>query len=496
MQTPPAGLILDSRKGPWILLSAAAVLLLICPGAASLWTHEGRWAVICREMLRSGDYFHPYLFDEEYFDKPLLSYWLMIGCSRLLGGLGEAALRIPGMLAGVLAVACTWRIGATRFNPKVGLTAGWLLLTCVFFAYWSRVASADIFNLTAVVAAAAWYTERRERPGFTTWSVFLAILAVGAQFKGLIAPVLAVLAILPDLATEGRWKRHLKPSLALAPIPAMALYLVPFLLAGATAGEGYASSGLLLVFKENVLRYFKPFDHIAPFYVYIEFLPIYALPWSLLLPGVLWRARRWKDLSAASRWPLLASLAILVFLTLGSGRRNYYLLPILPFVMLAVADWLWEEGASERRRQAAFGIGAFCAAGMLLYFGLAVPILNSRGDTRQLGIEVRGAAEKQAPWNEWRVVLFDTRPQMGFYLDPVDRPRRLLTLTELEQALQEHPRTVVVTYARKQAQLDPVLAGWSLHRELSDLPWEAGKPKNSPQAQIAYLPPQEVKPPR
>jgi len=96
-------------------MAVAALTFLAFPGAATLWTHEGRWAVICREMLRSGDYFHPYLFDEEYFDKPLLSYWLMIGSARLFGSLTETTLRIPGILAGLLAIWCTWRIGAKRF---------------------------------------------------------------------------------------------------------------------------------------------------------------------------------------------------------------------------------------------------------------------------------------------------------------------------------------------------------------------------------------------
>ncbi|HVE41047.1 MAG TPA: glycosyltransferase family 39 protein, partial [Planctomycetota bacterium] len=110
--------LLDPVKGPRILLGSAALLLFIMPGAADLWTHEGRWAVICREMMRSGDYIHPYLFDEEYYDKPLLSYWLMIGSARLLGGLSETALRLPAMLAGLLAVWCTYRIGRRRFGPE------------------------------------------------------------------------------------------------------------------------------------------------------------------------------------------------------------------------------------------------------------------------------------------------------------------------------------------------------------------------------------------
>jgi 4-amino-4-deoxy-L-arabinose transferase-like glycosyltransferase len=441
--------------------------------------------------MRSGDYVHPYLFDEEYYDKPLLSYWLMIGSARLFGVLNEATLRLPGILAGLLAVWCTVRIGRKRFSEVVGLTAGGLLATCFIFVYWSRIASADILNLAAVIGAVAWYTERRDRPGFATSAVLLGILALGAQLKGLIAPVLAALAILPDLIQDRRWRHHLRPSLALAVLPALLLYLAPFLMSSATAGEGYGTSGLAMVFRENVLRYFKPFDHQAPAYVYVEFLPLYALPWTFLLPGVLWRAgRRGKELRPASRWPLQASLLILIFLTLGSGRRNYYLLPILPFIMLAVADWIHAPESPDRRRRAAAGIAAVSAAGMLLYFGAAQPFLSTYGDTRQLGLDVRRAAERAAPWKEWRVVLFDTKPQMGFYLDPQVRARRLLTAEELDQALREHPRTVVVTYVRNRPKIETRMTGWSAYQERSTLPWSLGKPKGTPEAQVAFLPPE------
>jgi 4-amino-4-deoxy-L-arabinose transferase-like glycosyltransferase len=480
-----AGALLDPVLGPRILLGSAALLLFIMPGASNLWTHEGRWAVICREMMRSGDYTHPYLFDEEYYDKPLLSYWLMIGFARLLGGLSETAMRLPGMLSGLLAVWCTWRIGLRRFGPAAGLTAGWLLATCPHFVYWSRLACSDMLNLAAVVGAVAWYTERRERPGFVSHAVLAVILAIGAQMKGLIAPVLAVLAILPDLLREARWRRHLRLTLLPAAVLGAGVYLVPFLASASSGG----TSGLSDVFRENVLRFFKPFDHKAePWYLYGKFLLLYALPWTILLPGVLWRAaRRWKALGAESQWPLLASLLILAFLSLSGSRRNYYLLPILPFVMLAIADWIQEPGRQRRGRIAAW-TAALSAAGMLMFFGVATPLLARYGDLRVLAAETRRAAEERAPWPQWRVVLFDTRPHMGYYLEPAERPHRLLTNDELALALKDHPRTVVVTYSVHAARVEALMGRCRTIREKSSLPWQLGETKNTPQAQTVFIP--------
>jgi 4-amino-4-deoxy-L-arabinose transferase-like glycosyltransferase len=485
-----SGALLDPVHGPRILLATAALLLFIMPGASNLWTHEGRWAVICREMMRSGDYLHPYLLGEEYYDKPLLSYWLMIGVARLLGGLSETALRLPSMLAGLLAVWCTWRIGRRRFGPEGGLVAGWLLATSVHFIYWGRLACSDMLNLAAIVGAAAWFTERRDRPGLVSHGVFAAILALGAQMKGLVAPVLSLIAVAPDLFSGGRWRRHLGWSLVPAAVVGAGLYLVPFLASGSSSGGPYGSSGLAVAFRENVLRFFQPFDHKEePHWLYLEYLLLYSLPWTVFLPGVVWRAvRGWKGLGPDSRWPLLASLLILVFLSLSGSRRNYYLLPILPFVMLAIADWIREPGHEVRLRILGWTAGV-TAAGLFLYFGLVTPLFEGRGNLRVMASEVRAAAELQAPWSQWRVLLFDTRPHMGYYLDPGERPRRLLTREELTQALKEHPRTVVVTYSgRKAAEIEPLVGPCRIIREKSTLPWQLGQTKNTSQAQTAFIP--------
>src|ERR1041385_5762721 len=86
----------------WLLLGATALLLFPKLGAAELWTLEGRWAGVCAHMMRSGDYVHPYLFGDAYYDKPLLSYWLPLPSARLLRRLHENA---PPPAAGLLRVA-------------------------------------------------------------------------------------------------------------------------------------------------------------------------------------------------------------------------------------------------------------------------------------------------------------------------------------------------------------------------------------------------------
>ncbi len=398
------------------LLAAAAVTLFAKLGAAELWTQEGRWEAISAHMISSGDFLHPYLYGSAYYDKPLLSYWLMLAASWIGGRLDEAALRVPSALSGLFAVWCIYRLGTKRFDRSTGLMAGFLLASCYMFVFWSRVASADMLNLAGILAAVIWYFERRDRPGLLTSTVLCVIVAVACLTKGLVAAAVVGVVLLPDLLRDGYWRRVLQPSLAIAALFGLAVYLAPFLASSAHPPPGYSESGLSTMVRENVVRYFAAFDHQEPVYIYLLYLPVYLLPWSLLLPFVVWSAyRRWPSLSSEARWPIGATVLVFALLTGSGSRRSYYILPILPFAVLMIAEWLSRQ--SERgRAQRIAGWGVAGALGsMLLWFGLIVPAGFRHGGERLLVREVRRYVEQRAPWKDWRIVICGAPPAAGYY---------------------------------------------------------------------------------
>jgi 4-amino-4-deoxy-L-arabinose transferase-like glycosyltransferase len=434
-----------------LLLTAAAVLLLARLGAPELWTQEGRWAAICSHMIDSGDYVHPYLFGEPYYDKPLLSYWLMIGVAWILGRLSETALRLPSALAGLFSLWCVYRLGKNRLDRATGLMAATLLASSYMFVFWARVASADMLNVAGMLAAVTWYFERREKPGFTTAAVFFVLLAVTALMKGLVGPAISILVLLPDLTREGRWRAMLRPSLVPALLCGAAVYLAPFVASSLSQPRGYTESGLAMVFQENAVRYFDAFDHEEPVYIYLAVAPVYLLPWSLLLPFVLWSLlRRWRSLSEASRWPALACFLIFVFLTASSSRRAYYLLPFVPFAMLMIAEWLRHEEAGARwETVSAWGVvGALM--GMLAWFALVVPIGFRYGGERLLARQVRTQAEREAPWSTWHVLICGAPPSSGYYFRTGYEAKVIPAedAGEVEHLVAENPRTIVLTKRR------------------------------------------------
>ncbi len=466
------------------LLVAAALLLIVSLGARDLWTQEGRWGVITQEMVRSGDYLHPYNLDEEYYDKPLLSYWLQAGLSKVIGGVNEWALRLPSALAGLLAIGCTCRLGRILLGKPVGLLAGWVLLTSYYFVFWSRTASADVLNVAGTVAALTWFFERRDRPGFVLHSVFFAILAVTCLMKGLIGAVVPVLALIPFLLPRREWRAHLRPSLFLGAIPAAAIYLTPFLLSSASAGGEYRQSGLAMVIRENVDRFFRPFDHKGGVFTYFEYLPLYIAPWAAFLPFAAWAiidrrkdlAARWKRLEPGLRGMAWAFLIIFAFLTASGSRRSYYVLPLLPFAAILIAGWILSPGkrAAVRASLAAW-LAAVTAALLFAWFGIVQPYHEGRGGLRAFAREARAVLELRAPLDRWDFILWKATPKTAFYMSPEKKVQRLGRPDEkceerLKPFLLAHPRTVVVSHRSSLDEISPCTEGAIVLEEPSSLP--------------------------
>jgi 4-amino-4-deoxy-L-arabinose transferase-like glycosyltransferase len=334
-----------------IFWSVAAIVLLLYIGAKGLWGAEDRWAEVVREMRLTGDYFHPMINGRPYFDKPLLSYWLIALVAGITGRLDEWTVRLPSAIAGLVGLWATMNLGRRLWSARCARTAGWILLTTYGFIFWSRTGEADMENMTAIILAVAWYWARREKPVFLSYFVFYAICFIGAQTKGMAAIAVPILLVLPDLIREKRWKTYLSFSHFLALVAGLCLYLGPLVFSEMTR-SGYKSSGLGLAFRENIVRYFEPFDHKEPFYVYFRYVPQWFFPWIPLLIAAFWVAyAHFKELDWPSKWLTISATLVFLFFTLSGSRRSYYILPILPFCALMVSLYFgWEKEEKYRRR--------------------------------------------------------------------------------------------------------------------------------------------------
>ncbi len=452
------------------LIIASIALLFFMLGSAELWTQEGRWAAICSEMILRKDYLHPYLFGHAYYDKPLFSYWLVLAFAYVFGHLNEWALRLPSALSGLLTIICCYLLGKRILTRQTGLLSAWMLLTSYYFVFWSRVSSADMLNVAGIMVAVTWYFYHREDSRIRSYTVFFCILAVSSLFKGPVATVLACLAILPELLHNKSWRQHVNFKLLISLIPAILIYLAPFILSNLTSGQHYSESGLYEVFRENVVRYVHPFDQIKPFYIYFYYLPIYMLPWGILLiPAIIYYIRHWRQLDTAERWCAWASLLTFLFLMGSGSRRSYYILPVVPFATLMTACWL-SKGFNTIRSKRAWISFILLATfiGLFALFCILKPIAYADHGLKPFAKQVKAAAQQQAPWATWRVITIDAQNKTSFYLQngqrvvDVNLQQLPPTLAKLQQ--QQIP-SLVISQRRDAQRLQQLLPDYQLIAE-------------------------------
>ncbi|MGD0658831.1 MAG: glycosyltransferase family 39 protein, partial [Syntrophorhabdales bacterium] len=262
----------------------------------SLWGPEGHWAVIIREMVQRRAYCLPTTNRVVDFDKPLLGYWAAIPFAWL-GGVNEASIRLPSVIAGVLVVSLVFCLGRRFFGPVRGLLSAVLLLSSSLFVFWSRTASAELLNTLAIWLMFWAYVAGGSEGRLRYLLVFYGAGAVGSFVKGPVAPAVAISAtvlfslwqavaqMLRDKERKGHclivWFRWILSGGGLTGAIFGLILFLGLLLAPVFITGSWISVSLM--WRENIVRFFHPFDHLDPPYVYPLYIAIFFAPWTLFL---------------------------------------------------------------------------------------------------------------------------------------------------------------------------------------------------------------------
>ena len=386
------------RRWFFAILALSAILFFTRLGARALWSSEFRWAEIAREMLATHNYFWPTINGRVYYDKPLGSYWLVIWSTYLSGGMNELAARLPCAVAGVLGVALLMMLARRLYDSRTAIVSGVILATSFSFVFFSRNASADVETLTGELAALLLFLKYENRQdGWRVVGLWI-IMALTSLTKGLLGFVLPIMVIglyctlaqgwraFGDAILHGaissrvrwvternRWLFTWKsiPAIAIG----IALYSFPFWFSKQVEGS---DKGLQMVWRENVVRFFRPFDHRGPVYLYVYVIFALMAPWAMLLPAALVEAhqRRREQIEPArsDRFALIYFWATFVFYTVSGSRRSYYILPILPAGALLVARILAGDMLRSRWSRILLAIGyGLTAIGTILGVVVLLP---------------------------------------------------------------------------------------------------------------------------
>jgi 4-amino-4-deoxy-L-arabinose transferase-like glycosyltransferase len=380
-----------------LLLAALLVRLALMAWLPLMDTTEARYAEIGRHMVASGDWVTPWHVDKPFWGKPVLSFWLTAG-SFALFGINEFAARLPHLLC-LLGVAwITWRMARERSRDEALLALALLAGMALFYVSAGAVMTDEALVLGTTLAMRGAWRGLQEGPdgganggakGSTNGGRFAALELFGGLAIGLLAkgPLAAVLIVLPVGANAlltrqvGEvWRRLPWVRGTLAALLAVA----PWYLAAELRTPGFLQ---YFIVGEHWHRFVTPgwqgdlygtAHRVPPGSIWLYALAS-ALPWTLLLPRALWRARRDSTAAATvqeTRWRLYLlcwTLAPLVFFTAARNIIWTYALPALPALALWMAALLaWPAQLARAQRL----VGAGLAISLLGTLGFALQLVH------------------------------------------------------------------------------------------------------------------------
>lgn len=208
-----------------LLLTLSGFLFFYGIGASELYRTECLRAIVAAEMLRSGNWIVPTLYDEPLLTKPPGMYAAIALVSWPVGGVTEWTSRLPSALAATASVLLFfWHFGRV-LGASAGLVAALMLPLSIMWLDKASAAEIDMLQVFWVTAAIIFFlramedtpaiaaSPRRRVATSLFWLVALACVAGGVLTKWT-APVFFYASVLPLLWWRGQLRllwcwRHL-----------------------------------------------------------------------------------------------------------------------------------------------------------------------------------------------------------------------------------------------------------------------------------------------
>lgn len=372
---PGANSARDVRIDLLWLVGLALLLMATGLGFRDPWpADEPRFALVARDMLRSGDWLIPRVGGDLYADKPPVFFWLMAVAMAVTGSMRVGFL-LPSLLAGIGATLLVYDL-LRRVRGRDVAFAGALLLLLTFQFVW-QFRQAQIDGVLCFFTTLSLYGLLRHLfagPSLGWFYVGWFAAGLGIITKGV--GFLPLLLLIPYVIFAARgWPvtaRHRDARWWLGPVfflAAIAVWFVPMMLVTSAGGELLAYRNEIL-FKQTVTRYAEAWHHHEPFWFYvINVIPVLWLPLTALIP---WLWPRWRAaLRSGHRDTFVAVLLawvviVVLFFSASSGKRGVYVLPAVPALVMAAAPWMPELFRLRSTRKLAFILASIIAGGALL----------------------------------------------------------------------------------------------------------------------------------
>ncbi len=312
-----------------IIAVLALVTILWGIGSVPLFDpDEPVYAETAREMIKYSDYLSPRIFDNYWYDKPPMYYWLVAASIGIFGD-GEAAARFPAALMAVATSVMLYFSVSNIFSERAGFWSAIVLTTCVEFFYLGKAAVTDTTLLFFMTAALLCYLHK------WYWVMYIA-MALATVTKGPIGIVFPGAIIFLHLLVTGNLREILKMHV----IRGLAVY---FAIAAPWYYLMYQVHGMEFINTflgfHNLTRFTTPEhpDRVLWWY-YLPVIILGMFPWT----GMLVQSVR-ASISEASSDDLLKMsffniwwVFVLLFFSISQTKLVSYILPMFPALAIII----------------------------------------------------------------------------------------------------------------------------------------------------------------
>jgi 4-amino-4-deoxy-L-arabinose transferase len=297
-------------------------------GGAGFETTDAWVAQSAREMRDTGEWIVPHFAGEPFLQKSPGPYWAVILAAWVRGTpVDEAATRVPNAVAAVLLVLTIFWLTRRIAGDRAAIFAGFAAVSSVFMLYWSHRGNAELALATLVaISLACFWIGADHPPGrarYALWMLGYLAAGVGMVYK-LPMPLACVgVPAFTYMLLRNRWRLLLTPWHLLG----LAFFLLPWLpwWIAVCIQEPTALAKWRVEFVDRFTGTMPNVQaHKVWYFYFLYLLPplLYCIPYSLSLPGAIWRGFRTR--AGVNRdglgFVLIWFFSLLAFFTAATGR--------------------------------------------------------------------------------------------------------------------------------------------------------------------------------
>ncbi len=380
--------ISSNKRTKWFVICGMLILSAVSASwmlsARMLDSHECYVSVTAREMLESGDWVSPTFNGLPRINKTPLCYWLVAGLAKITGKVNEFAARFPSALFAFLSAAAILYFVNQWLSFRIAVLSTGVWVTSLSYIRYSHSARPEMalafFITLCLMSFYSAFTTRSRGHQVIYMLVFWISFGLANLAKGPAPLAYVLIPIFFYVAISRQWKVLTK----LLPVAGPIIFLV-IVLPWPLAIAHMVNWNLMTWKHEFIDRLYGGYAKgNFPIYYYFGIMFKYVTPWVAFLPMALFAPfyRAWGKAQPVMRFLWLWFVAVFVFLTINVGKRQHYILPLMPAMAVLISILLEDMAFVRKAYTQRFARNVLkghiiaiivCAVGVSIYVAIAEP---------------------------------------------------------------------------------------------------------------------------